>query len=49
MNFKRRKSKRSIRCSICTPHRWKGNGKDRFKAKDAQKQKEARKEVNAVC
>jgi len=30
MNHKRKKSKRSVRCTICTPHRWKGNSKERF-------------------
>jgi len=33
-NFKRRKSPRSIRCTLCTPHRWRGNGRDRFKPRD---------------
>lgn len=29
MNYKRKKSKRNVRCSMCTPHRWKGNGRER--------------------
>ena len=32
-NFKRKKSKRHIRCTICTPYKWMGNSKDRTKAK----------------
>jgi len=32
--FKRKKSRRSIRCSCCTPYRWRGNGKGRFKPKE---------------
>jgi hypothetical protein len=30
-NFKRKKSKRIVRCTLCTPHRWQGNGRNRFK------------------
>lgn len=26
-NFKRKKSRRQIRCSLCTKHRWKGNSR----------------------
>ena len=33
-NFKRRRSKRSVRCTLCTPYRWMGNTKERVKAKD---------------
>ena len=32
-NFKRKKSKRSVRCTMCTQHRWLGNSKERVKAK----------------
>lgn len=39
---KRKKSKRNVRCTICTTYRWRGNGKDRFKIKDRkQKNSEA--------
>ena len=37
MNYKRGKSKRAVRCTLCTPHRWRGNSKDRFKRKDELK------------
>lgn len=48
MNFKRKHSRRSVRCTMCTPHRWRGNHADRFdhqqeKADEAYKQ--ALKEV----
>lgn len=33
-NYKRKKSRKTIRCRICTPDRWKGNSKDRFKHQD---------------
>lgn len=33
-NFKRKKPKRNVKCTICTPHRWMGNSRDRFKHKD---------------
>lgn len=32
-NHKRKKTKRCVRCTLCTTHRWSGNSKDRFKAK----------------
>jgi hypothetical protein len=44
MHFKRRKSRRSVRCTLCTPHRWHGNAKDRFKAKDEAERERARRE-----
>ena len=31
MNHKRRKSRRNVRCALCTTHRWFGNSKGRFK------------------
>lgn len=34
MHFKRKKCKRQVRCTLCTPNRWKGNTKGRFKAKE---------------
>lgn len=40
MNFKRRKSRRSVRCTLCTKHRWLGNHKDRTKAKDRRREDE---------
>ena len=31
-------SRRSVRCTMCTPHRWKGNRRDRLKWwKDAER------------
>jgi len=33
-NFKRRKSKKTVRCTLCTPYRWMGNAKQRLKAKE---------------
>lgn len=29
-NFKRRKSRKRVRCTMCTPYRWMGNSKGRF-------------------
>lgn len=28
------KRRRKVRCTLCTPHRWMGNNKGRFKVKD---------------
>lgn len=36
-NHRRRTCKRTIRCTLCTKDRWKGNSKDRFKTKDKVK------------
>lgn len=36
-NFKRKRCRRQVRCTLCTDVRWKGNGKDRFKAKDSRR------------
>ena len=33
-NFKRKKSKRSVKCTMCTQFRWMGNGKNRRPAKE---------------
>lgn len=34
MNFKRKKCKRSIRCSMCTQYRWMGNAKEHKRVSD---------------
>lgn len=44
-NHKRKKSKRSVKCTMCTQHRWAGNASGRFKAKDEAKKKQANKEM----
>lgn len=36
-NFKRKRCRRSVRCTMCTDVRWKGNGKDRFKPKESRR------------
>jgi hypothetical protein len=33
-NFKRRKTRRNVRCTMCTQARFLGNNKGRFKAKE---------------
>ena len=35
-NFRRKRSRRQIRCTICTPYRWLGNHKERIKLKDRE-------------
>jgi hypothetical protein len=32
-NHKRKKSKRQVKCTLCTQYRWLGNSKERMKAK----------------
>jgi hypothetical protein len=29
-HYKRKKSRRVVRCTLCTPHRWLGNARGRF-------------------
>ena len=45
MNFKRGKSKRSVRCTLCTPHRWRGNEKHRFKERESILRDITRREI----
>lgn len=40
------KRRRSVRCTLCTPHRWMGNAKGRFKAKDEREMRD-RKRLDA--
>jgi methionine synthase II (cobalamin-independent) len=46
-NFKRKKTRRNVRCTLCTPVRWKGNHAGRFDPKDEQLTKEVRKEIRS--
>lgn len=34
MNHKRKKTRRQVRCTLCTPYRWLGNNKERVKHRD---------------
>jgi hypothetical protein len=36
-NFKRKSTKRRVKCTRCTQHRWMGNNSGRFKIKDKTK------------
>jgi len=33
-NYKRKKTRRCVRCTCCTQYRWRGNHGGRFKAKE---------------
>jgi len=44
---KRKKSKKSVKCTICTPYRWLGNSKDRFKHKDRESKADLEARRNA--
>jgi len=41
MNFKRKKSKRNVKCTICTKFRWLGNTKGKRRISDQRKMQEA--------
>lgn len=45
MHHKRKKTKRRVRCTICTKHRWLGNSAGRSKPKEEAKRKQAEKEI----
>jgi hypothetical protein len=38
MNFKRKKTKRCVRCTMCTQHRWLGNSKERKPIRDRRQE-----------
>lgn len=38
MNYKRGKTKRRVRCTMCTPYRWMGNNKGRKPIRDMRAQ-----------
>jgi hypothetical protein len=48
-NYKRGKTKRQVRCTLCTPNRWRGNSKERFKARDGAAKSAASDEIRAAC
>jgi hypothetical protein len=47
-NFKRGKSRRRVRCTLCTPNRWKGNRKGRLKPKDEAADRVAKRESEGL-
>ncbi len=47
-NFKRGKSRRSVRCTMCTADRWRGNNRGRFRDQDEQTQKIMDREIRAA-
>lgn len=40
MNFKRKKSKRSVKCTMCTKYRWMGNTPEKKRVSDRRMQQE---------
>lgn len=40
MNHKRKKSKRSVKCTMCTKYRWMGNVKGRQRISDQRQKQE---------
>lgn len=45
MNYKKGKTKRNVRCTICTPDKWRGNNSGRFKEKEELLKKQFKQEV----
>jgi len=37
------KRRRSVRCTLCTPNRWLGNNRGRFKPKDEMEMRDTRR------
>jgi hypothetical protein len=48
MHYKRPKTKRRVRCTLCTPHRWQGNNKNRFKTKEEAASRDDKKEIRRL-
>ena len=48
MHYKRPKTKRRVRCTLCTPHRWQGNNRNRFKAKEESLSRDDKKELKRL-
>lgn len=46
MNHKRKKSKRNVKCTMCTTHRWAGNSDQRFKPKDSEAKRRQKDEID---
>jgi len=44
-NHKRKKSKRNVKCTICTTYRHLGNNKGRVNDKEAESKKRSAKEI----
>lgn len=44
-NHKRKKSKRNVKCCMCTTHRWQGNSDERFKPKENDEKRRDKKEI----
>ena len=44
-NYKRGKSRRQVRCTLCTPHKWLGNNKPRKKDPERALRKEMDREI----
>lgn len=49
MKHKRKKTKRNVRCQLCTTHRWMGNNAGRFKAKDEAAAKQAKRDMKEAA
>lgn len=47
-NFKRQKTKRRVRCTLCTKHRWMGNNKGR-KASEMAENRDGQKLRRAIA
>ena len=48
MNYKRKKNKRSVRCTLCTPHKWMGNHSGRHDFKTDKYKEAADEQIRAV-
>lgn len=47
-NFKRKKCKRNVRCTLCTSYRWMGNSKGRRPDKEKGKRKSHQQAVDEL-
>ena len=48
VKFKRKKSKRSVKCTICTSWRWLGNSKQRLRISELKNRIKSKQEIDGL-
>jgi hypothetical protein len=48
MHYKRKKSKRNVRCTMCTQLRWMGNSKSRKRISDLKNDDKVKEQMVAI-
>lgn len=48
-NFKRQRCKRQVRCTLCTPHRWRGNNSQRTPQRQVAENRDKQKALRLLA